>query len=674
MRRIFMLLCLLSLLFPSLAHAGPPYETMFIDHTTFGLKYNIQPVYLPDKIIDGNEMEVPLSTPSDLLITDGGDVYIADSGNNRIVQLDGKGRYVRSIGDDEGVGKLNGPEGVFVDQDGAIYVANTGAGTIVKYAADGSVIQAFAKPESNVLGDSYHFLPSKLVVDRRGVMYIVVKDTHQGLLRMNPEGRFTGFFGANKTKLTWLDRLKRSVLSKEMLAKETAKRPNSIQNVTLGKDGFLYTTSSGKANDGQLKKLNAGGFDSFQNKQFKEYHLIDMTVDSRGFLYGMDRVSGYLAIYDPTGQILFYFGGADKTARQIGTVSYSTSIAINANHDIWVTDSSTNLIHIYKRTGFGDTFLTAAHYYYEGDYEASRPYWNEVIQYNGMINMSYNGLGKIALQEQNYELAMEYFKQSYDAEGYSDAFWSIRYEWLQQNFVVALVSLLAAIWGLVFGLKRARIYISKRTWPPNIQQYASELRDALYLMFHPYNGFYRLKERKISWFVIVLILGLALAVHVWSVFASGFIARPYNLVWFNLRLSLVTLIAPWVTWVIANYLVSSVKGGEGRLREVLQASAYAIVPFIVLTIPAALISNVLVLEEWVVIDLMNQVKWLWVFLLFFVMTQVIHNFDFLESFKNAGITLFTIAVIWIFIIIFGALGANVLDFFNQVYREVTFYG
>ena len=674
MRRIIMFVSLLSLLFPSMAYAGPPYETVFVDHTTFGLRYYIQPVYLPDKVIDGNEMEVPLSGPSDLFITDNGDVYVADSGNNRIVQLDESGRYVRSIGDEEGPGQLNGPEGVFVDKDGTIYAANTGAGTIMKYAADGSFIQAFAKPESNVLGDSYHFLPTKLVVDARGVMYIVVKDTHQGLLRMNPKGEFTGFFGANKTKLTWLDRLKRSVLSKEMLAKETAKRPNSIQNVTLSEDGFLFTTSSGMTNDGQIKKLNAGGFDAFQNKEFFEYNLIDMTVDSRGFLYGMDRLSGYLTIYDPTGDILFYFGGADKTARQIGTVSFATSIAINANNDIWVTDSSTNLIHVYKRTSFGETFLSAAYYYYEGDYEASRPYWDEVIRNNGMINISYNGLGKIALQEQNYELAIDYFKQSYDARGYSDAYWSIRYEWLQKNFVISLISLILVIWGLIFGFKRAKRFVGRRTWPSKVRQYASELRDALYLMFHPYNGFYRLKERKVSWFSIILILGLAIGVHIWSIFGSGFIARPYNLAWFNLRLSLAMLIVPWLTWVIANYLVSSVKGGEGRLREVLQASAYAIVPFIVLTIPATLISNVLVLEEWVIIDIINQVMWLWIFLLFFVMTQVIHNFDFMESFKNAGVTLFTIGVIWIFIVIFVALGANLFDFFNQVYREVTFYG
>ncbi|GBG08527.1 hypothetical protein PAT3040_03114 [Paenibacillus agaridevorans] len=672
--KVIALLCLLCLLFPSLISAGPPYRTVYIDHSVGGMQYYVQPIYLPEKVIDGNEMAVPLSTPSDLFVTGNGDVYVADTGNNRIVQFNEQGQYIRSIGDEEGLVTLNQPEGVFVAEDGAIYAANTAAGNIVKFNAEGQVEQTYDKPPSNVLGDDYHFLPTKVVVDARGVMYVVVKDTHQGLLRMNPEGEFTGFFGANKTKLTWLDQLKRSILSKEMLAKEIAKRPNSIQNVTLTGDGFLFTTSTGKTNDGQIKKLNAGGFDAFQNKPFFEYDLVDTAYDSQGFLYGMDRVSGNIAIYDPTGDLLFYLGGADKNARQLGMVSFASSLAVNANNDIWVADSGTNLIHIFKRTSFGDTFLNAAHYYYEGDYAKSKPYWEEVIRHNGMLNISFNGLGKIALHDRDYELAIDYFKQSYDAEGYSDAFWSLRYEWLQRYFFISLVALIVLIGGLIFLFKRARAFVRSRTWHPKVKQYGSELGDAFYLIFHPYNGFYRLKERNISWFVIILIVLLAIGVHIWSIFGSGFIAHPFNLAWFNVRLSLLMLIAPWLTWIIANYLVSSVKGGEGRFREVLQASTFAIVPFIVMTIPATLLSNVLVLEEWIVIDLIHQLKWLWIILLLFVMTQVIHNFDFLESFKNAGITLFTIGVMWIFIIIFVALSGNLLDFFNQVYREVINYG
>ncbi|MCU6711598.1 YIP1 family protein [Paenibacillus sp. J5C_2022] len=670
--RIGVWLCVLALLSPPLASAD--YPSVFVDHSSFMRKYIVQPVYLPDRAIDLQELEIPLQGPSDLFAAENGDMYIADTGNNRIVQLNSEGGFIRSIGDADGPGKLDGPEGVFVDSEGAVYAANTGGGTIVKFAPNGTVMGTFGKPESNLLGEDYYFKPTKLVVDARGVMYVVAKDTYQGLLRMNSEGEFTGFFGANKTKLTALDRLKRLVLNREQLAKEVAKRPNSLSNVSIAEDGFYLTTSIGFANDGQIKKLNAGGFDAFGNKPFEEWDLVDAAIDGQGYIYGIDRKEGYVTIYDPMGEPLFYFGGVNRNVYKLGTVNYATSIAIGANHELWVADSSVNAIHVFKRTSFGDRFLTAAHYYYEGDYEASKQYWDAVIAENGMMNMSFNGLGKIALREGDYRTALAYFKQSNDAEGYSDAYWSIRYEWLQRYFLVMLLALAVLIWGGRWGWKRLRSALRKVDWPPAARRYGEELKDACYVMLHPYEGFYRLKERRISLVVIAFILALALLSKLLSIFAAGFIARPYDIGWVNVKVQLGMLVLPWLTWVLANYLVSTVKGGEGRFREVLQGSTYAVMPYAIITLISIPLTNVLVLEEWIIIDLLRTVMWIWVVVLLFVMTQVIHNFDFLETFKNGGVTLFTIGVIWIFVIIFIALGANLMDFASAVYQEVKQYG
>jgi sugar lactone lactonase YvrE len=561
-----------------------------------------------------------------------------------------------------------------VAEDGTIYVANTASETIVKFAASGQLLHVFPKPESTMLGKDYFFLPTKLVVDSRGFMYVVVKDTFQGLLRMNPDGKFTGFFGANKAKLDWLDRIKRTFFNKVQLSKEVAKRPNSIENVTLSDDGFLFTTSMSRINDGQIKKLNAGGTDAFRNKAFREWQLVDMTVDNNGFMYGMNREFNEISIYDPTGNVIFYFSEGDKNARQLGVTSFASSIAVNGKNELWVADNRSNLIHVFTRTSFGDAFLTAAHHYFEGDYVQSKTYWEEVVRQNGMLNISFNGLGKIALHEKQYETALHYFKESYDAQGYSDAFWNIRYEWIQKYFFLALLLLIAVIWGLVIVWRRSKAAVLSRTWPELAVRYTSELRDALYLIIHPYEGFYRLKDRRISWFVLLLLLSLTVGVHLLSIFGSGFIAYPFDLGRFNIKWSLALLIVPWVTWVIANYLVSSVKGGEGRFREVLQASTFAVVPYIVMKLPTILLSNLIVVEEWILIDLIHQIMWLWIILLFFVMTQVIHNFDFVEAIKNVGITVFTIGVMWVFVIIITGLGMNLYDFLDQIYREVTFHG
>lgn len=670
--KALLLLFLACLLLPDVASAKLPYKTWFIDQET-GRMVTTQPLYVPDGIIGWQGLDVPLSAPSDLFITADDRVYVADTGNNRIVELDGRGKFVRSIGDADGDGMLNRPQGVFATPDGRVYVADSDNNRVAVFAANGRFERAFAKPESPLLPKEYFFVPSKIVVDDRGVMYIVVKDSYQGLLRLSPDGKFSGFFGANKTELSWLDRLKRMLLNKDQLDKEIARRPGAIENVTLAGDGFLVTASTG-VNSGQLKKLNAGGRDAFENKWFNETELTDAAVDANRFLYGINRDFGEVSIYNPFGDVLYYFGDKDPASRQLGVISYPSSIAVGGDNRLWVADSAANTIQVFKRTAFGESFLTAAKLYYEGRYEESKPYWDEVILDNGMINLSFDGLGKIALHDKNYEAAMAHFKDSYNAKGYSEAFWSVRYDWIQRYFLVAAAGLIVGGWAILLLARRMLSYTRGRTWPPAAARLGKEAADGLYLMFHPYEGFYRLKERKISWTMLALIVLLAAGVKLVSIYGMGFIFHPYDLSRVNVGLSLAMLFAPWATWIVANYLVSAVKGGEGRFREVLQASAYALIPYILLTVPVIVLSRIVVIEERIVVDSIEQLTWIWLAVLFFIMTQVIHNFDFLETVKNVFITLFTIVVIWIFLVIISGLGYNLFDFLQQIYREVTFSG
>ena len=87
-----------------------------------------------------------------------------------------------------------------------------------------------------------------------------------------------------------------------------------------------------------------------------------------------------------------------------------------------------------------------------------------------------------------------------------------------------------------------------------------------------------------------------------------------------------------------------------------------------------LLSNILTLEERIIIDALQGLMLIWQVVMLIVMTQVIHNFDFTETLKNTVITTFTIGVIWIFLFIISGLSYNLYDFFYQLYKEATFIG
>jgi len=67
-----------------------------------------------------------------------GNIYISDSGNNRIQKFTPKGQFIRKLGSSGSEdGQFNLPTGIAIDAEGYLYVADTGNNRIQKFNADG---------------------------------------------------------------------------------------------------------------------------------------------------------------------------------------------------------------------------------------------------------------------------------------------------------------------------------------------------------------------------------------------------------------------------------------------------------------------------------------------------------------------------------------------------------
>ena len=139
--------------------AGSAYQTY--TYSIGGYALYSPDAYVADaNIITSDKMglEVPLSqNVSDLITDDKDNIYIADTGNNRIVCLD---RYyvekfiISSFVNDKGVAdKLSAPQGLFVTED-RIWVCDTGKQRIVVFDRNGEFIKIIEAPKSNLFGDN----------------------------------------------------------------------------------------------------------------------------------------------------------------------------------------------------------------------------------------------------------------------------------------------------------------------------------------------------------------------------------------------------------------------------------------------------------------------------------------------------------------------------------------
>ncbi|QGG55668.1 YIP1 family protein [Paenibacillus sp. B01] len=649
------------------AAAALPYRTFYYDANRSDW-FRIQPIYEP-----AGAYPAQLEEPADLMPGPDGSIYVADKKADRVVVLAPDGAVRRIIGEAEGPGRLSSPEGLFAAADGRLYVADSGHERIAVFGPDGSFQREYLKPDSPLLG-AEAFVPTKLVVDRRGVLYVALNSSYQGLVRIDPQGEFMGYFGANKADTSMLNWLKKLVLNKEQLAKEKAALPKPIANIAIDGDGFLYTATAGAEGKAALRKLNAGGVDAFKNKTLVNGHgIVDAAIDGDGFLYAVDLDSGFISVYDRSAEALFAFGRVDKETQQYGIVGYPTAIGVDADRAVWIADAATGSVHKFVRTAFGAQALTALALYQDGRYEESKPYWEDVYARNDMFGATFQGLGKVYLHEGDDAKALSFMRTAFDTDGYSKAFWQLRLEWLQSRFVPLLGGLAALALLLGFGGKLVRRLFRRRPLSERGARFLGHVRTYGSVMLHPYEAFYRLKEARVPAWLTLALLGAAIAAKTANVYGTGFLFDPVDRADIHLLRELGLFLLPWATWVVANYLVCSVRDGEGRFREVVQGSVYALAPYVFLSVPRLVFSNIATLDEQVLVSFTSGLMALWLGVLFFVMTQVIHNFDFVETIRGSAVTVFAIGTIWLFGFIVFGLSYNLLDFIQELYKEASFH-
>lgn len=671
--------CWLFFLPESQVQAALPYETYSFDSQ--GVRFPVQAAYIPERMIGLESGELRFDRPEDIMIDHHNNLYVVDSRNNRIVRLNENYEQTMIYGDADGDGALKRPEGVFVTDDGLVYIADTGNRRVALFQADGTFISEFKKPDSEYLPDNFRFEPMKLVVDQRGVMYLTLKSGYQGLMLVDIEnGQFRGFFGMNQVSFNLLDSLKRKFFTDAQMSMEGDKLPGTISNVTIDDQGLIYT-SSVRVSSRQLKKLNYSGADLLGDKVYGEKHLksgqermfTDLTVDRSGIITAVDNQSGVIYQYDADGEILFAFGGKDEGYRKLGLLDQPTAIEVDSSGKLYVSDSGANAIYVYRPTDFALKVLDAKRLTLDGRYRESEGPWSEVLHLNSKYYMAHLGIGKSNYSQGLWEKSMGYFKSANAVSEYSKAFWQVRLNYMQSHFtLIAFVLLAAAL--LLFVIRRffgKRIANYFRRYENSIAM--MQLKGLFRLLKHPVDGFGELRfNRKAGLITSIILLALLYVVRIASELTSSFIFNPREMNDIDPLFVLLLLVVPFATWVVCNYLVSSIFQGQGRFVDVVIGSSYALAPYILLILPITIVSNALTLGEAAIYSFLNIGVICWTGFLIIVFVKEVHNFDVGEAIRNIILTILFALAVWILIFIFFGMNVQLFDFISQVIEELRF--
>lgn len=409
------------------------------------------------------------SQPQGMYAT-GDRIYIADTGNNRIVELKASKEsisYVRTIdsfknGDTDDT--FSAPNDVYVMANGDIYICDTNNKRVVHLDKDLNLQKFLVQPVDETYDASQEFLPVKAVTDASGRVLVLGRNVNKGVMQYSPEGEFTGYIGASKVKFSMIDYIWKKLSTAAQRAQMDQFVPTEYNNIALDKDGFAYVTTSVfsewdlKSDQAKpIRKLNSMGSDILiKNGDYPPIgdlewgtgggvdgpsKFADVTPLDNDVYYAVDRTRCRIFGYDSQGNLLYAFG---SSGNMLGSFTYPVALD-HLGTDLYVLDGRANSLTKFVLTQYGMMINNALMAYQKGDYDLSADYWREVLKINGNYDLAYNGIGRALLRQERYKEAMDYFEVKYYGKNYSKAFKLYRKEWIEDHIAYFIIGLLILI-------------------------------------------------------------------------------------------------------------------------------------------------------------------------------------------------------------------------------------
>lgn len=685
--------------------AATPYQS-------YTYTYGGDPILSPDAYVPGREYSgaqldpAGLKEPSDLFVSGEGDVYIADTGNNRILILNPDMSLKTEIYELQDPDKsykkytFRAPGGVFVNKNGDIYVADSGNGRIIVMDRNFAFKQVLEAPESDIFPEGFVYTPNSLVVDNSGRIYVVVNSCNMGVLALKPDGSFESFMGAQKVSPSVWELFWRIFMTEEQRERTKKFVPSEYNNIAIDSEGFIFITSSAidawsqysatisRSNSSQyapLKMLNSSGVDVLRRTGFfppsgdvrvefgsdSTYgpsSITDVAVGPYGTYSIVDSRRNKIFTYDTDGNLLFAFSGKGM---QTGLFQSVTSIAYQGDK-ILVLDKVRNSITVFDATPYGKQLYSAIDLHDQRRFREEAEVWSEILADNANLDIAYTGMGSAMMQQQEYRLAMEYFKQGRNVSEYSRAYEQARKQEAKKFFL--LIPLLAVV--LIFAVVKAAGWM-KRYNKAHIacvekRPVRQQLIYGAHYIFHPFDGAWDLtRENRGGYAGAMIFLGLSVLSFILKDLLAGFIVTGGNKD-VDIFGSALNVLLPFIIFCIANWCLTSLMDGEGSMKSIIVTSAYSLIPLVLLVVPTTLIGNLLLVDEMAVFQMLSSITYLWMGALLFAGTLTIHGYSLPKNILTILLTLVGMAFIIFLCLLFVTLGGQMLSFFGNLYKEYSF--
>lgn len=327
-----------------------------------------------------------LNSPKGVAVDSSGNIYIADTSNHRIRKIDTSGNISTIAGTGTGTfggdnaaataARVNSPQGVAVDTAGNVYIADTSNNRVRKIDTSGTISTVAGNGTGGYLADNVSATstrinaPRGVAVDSLGNIYIA--DTSNNRIRKVASGTITTFAGTGTASFSGDGGAATSA---------TIRAPQAL---TLDSAGNLYIADT---TNHRIRKVNTSGTittiggsgsagysgDGGAATSAKVSSPAGIAVDSSGNVYVGDTGNLRLRKIDTSGNISTAAGTGSATYGGDGGLATNAQftnpqqIVFDGAGNIYVSDSGTHRVRKIDTSGVVTTIAGTGAAGYSGD-------------------------------------------------------------------------------------------------------------------------------------------------------------------------------------------------------------------------------------------------------------------------------------------------------------------
>ncbi len=206
-----------------------------------------------------------------------------------------------------------------------------------------------------------------------------------------------------------------------------------------------------------------------------------------------------------------------------------------------------------------------------------------------------------------------------------------------------------------------------------VTRYFESLRYALYVLTHPFDGFWDLvHEKRGSMAAANTLLILTFLTNLWSMRFTNFMFNDVRWERVNIWQQVLGLLAPLLIYCVANWCLTTLFDGKGRLKDIYMGMCYSLTPYILIMNPVTIISNFVTDEEGAFLAYFNVLAIAWAAIWILISVMQIHDYSLMKAILAIAFSAVGMMIIVFLIMLFFSLVSDAVAFFISIGKEILF--